>query len=82
MQHKLILLLHGPGATAACALSEQPYMCMQLYTHEAQCTAGGGEGMGAIEATVAAIKDRVGAGCQLVVVCGRNKKLMARLEAK
>ena len=38
--------------------------------------------MGAIEATVTAIAKHVGAACQLVVVCGRNKKLVQRLEAR
>ena len=38
--------------------------------------------MGTIEVTVNAIAKHVGANCQLVVVCGRNKKLMALLEAR
>jgi 1,2-diacylglycerol 3-beta-galactosyltransferase len=43
---------------------------------------GGGEGMGPVEATVEALAARVGAGCQLVVVCGRNQGLVDRLNAK
>ena len=41
--------------------------------------AGGGEGMGAIEKTLQALDDRVGGGCQVVAVCGRNKALIQRL---
>lgn len=40
---------------------------------------GGGEGMGAIEKTLQALDDRVGGGCQVVAVCGRNKALIERL---
>ena len=35
--------------------------------------------MGAIEKTVKAVAEKVGAKCQLVVVCGRNKKLVNTL---
>ena len=38
--------------------------------------------MGAIEKTVDAVAQRVGPACQLIVICGSNKKLMARLKAK
>lgn len=44
--------------------------------------AGGGEGMGAIEKTVQALVDQVGSACQVVAICGRNKGLIKRLEAK
>lgn len=44
--------------------------------------AGGGEGMGAIEKTVDAVVDKVGAACQLVVICGRNKKLVEKLQQR
>jgi len=50
---------------------------------------GGGEGMGPVEATARALAKRLGgpgagnAGPigQLVIVCGRNKKLKEKLEA-
>jgi hypothetical protein len=45
-------------------------------------TAGGGEGMGAIEATCEALAEDMGASCQVVAVCGRNKKLIDRLQAR
>ena len=35
--------------------------------------------MGAIEKTLQALDDRVGGGCQVVAVCGRNKALIERL---
>ena len=35
--------------------------------------------MGAIEKTLQALDDRLGAGCQVVAVCGRNKALIERL---
>ena len=38
--------------------------------------------MGAIAATVDAIARHVGSACQLVVVCGRNKKLVQTLQAR
>ena len=38
--------------------------------------------MGAIEKTVDAVAAKVGGACQLVVICGRNKRLIARLRAK
>ena len=38
--------------------------------------------MGAIEKAVDAVAAKVGAACQLVVICGRNKRLIARLRAK
>ena len=38
--------------------------------------------MGAIEKTVDAVARKVGNACQLVVVCGKNKRLMARLKAR
>ena len=43
---------------------------------------GGGEGMGHLEATVDALAASLGAGCQVVPVCGRNAKLQARLASK
>jgi 1,2-diacylglycerol 3-beta-galactosyltransferase len=43
---------------------------------------GGGEGMGPVEATVDALAASLGAACQVVVVCGRNAKLVAKLSAK
>eukprot|EP01024_Parvocaulis_polyphysoides_P047388 TRINITY_DN44928_c0_g1_i4.p2 TRINITY_DN44928_c0_g1~~TRINITY_DN44928_c0_g1_i4.p2 ORF type:complete len:389 (+),score=76.00 TRINITY_DN44928_c0_g1_i4:1-1167(+) len=43
---------------------------------------GGGEGMGKIEATVDAIAAKVGASCQVVVICGRNKSLVQKLQSK
>ncbi|KAK9840829.1 hypothetical protein WJX81_007551 [Elliptochloris bilobata] len=41
---------------------------------------GGGEGMGAIEATLEAIATACGGACQVVAICGRNKKLARRLQ--
>ena len=38
--------------------------------------------MGKIEQTVDAIVEKVGTVCQLVVVCGRNKKLVQKLKAR
>eukprot|EP00891_Asterochloris_glomerata_P005998 jgi/Astpho2/5998/fgenesh1_pm.00084_%23_5_t len=43
---------------------------------------GGGEGMGPVERTVTALAQQVGAACQVVVICGRNKRLVRRLEAR
>ncbi len=43
---------------------------------------GGGEGMGPVERTVNAIAAGPGAKLQLVVVCGRNEKLVKRLSEK
>ena len=43
---------------------------------------GGGEGMGPVERTVNAIAAGPGAKVQLVVVCGRNEKLVKRLTDK
>eukprot|EP01023_Acetabularia_acetabulum_P001850 TRINITY_DN10731_c0_g2_i3.p1 TRINITY_DN10731_c0_g2~~TRINITY_DN10731_c0_g2_i3.p1 ORF type:complete len:448 (-),score=81.67 TRINITY_DN10731_c0_g2_i3:2713-4008(-) len=43
---------------------------------------GGGEGMGKIEATVDAIANIVGDKCQVVVICGRNKVLVDKLNSK
>lgn len=36
--------------------------------------------MGAIEKTVKAVVQKVGPVCQLVVICGRNKKLVEKLQ--
>lgn len=47
-----------------------------LWLHPWLCQVGGGEGMGAIEAQVNALARQIGAGAQLVVVCGRNQKLV------
>ncbi|EFJ50227.1 hypothetical protein VOLCADRAFT_58564, partial [Volvox carteri f. nagariensis] len=47
---------------------------------------GGGEGMGALEETVAQLDARLGDKCQVgqcvVVICGRNKGLQERLRAR
>lgn len=43
---------------------------------------GGGEGMGPVEATVDALAAGLGAACQVVVVCGRNARLVGKLSAK
>lgn len=43
---------------------------------------GGGEGMGPVEKTVDSVAKEIGADCQLVVVCGRNQRLVDRLSAK
>lgn len=43
---------------------------------------GGGEGMGPVEKTVDALAKVIGADCQVVVVCGRNAKLVEKLKAK
>lgn len=43
---------------------------------------GGGEGMGKLEQIVDAIATEVGSACQVVVICGRNKKLVKRLEER
>ena len=38
--------------------------------------------MGAIEKNIQALADQVGPACQVVAICGRNKALIKRLEAK
>lgn len=43
---------------------------------------GGGEGMGKLEDTVDQIAAKLGKLCQVVVICGRNKKLLDKLRAK
>jgi 1,2-diacylglycerol 3-beta-galactosyltransferase len=43
---------------------------------------GGGEGMGPVEKTVDALRENVGSGCQLVVICGRNARLVEVLKRK
>mmetsp|Transcript_13700 Transcript_13700/g.29410 ORF Transcript_13700/g.29410 Transcript_13700/m.29410 type:complete len:529 (-) Transcript_13700:874-2460(-) len=43
---------------------------------------GGGEGMGKLEETVDHIAEQLGDHCQVVVICGRNKKLLDKLRAK
>lgn len=43
---------------------------------------GGGEGMGALEATVDELAARLGGRCQVAVICGRNAKLLASLTAR
>lgn len=43
---------------------------------------GGGEGMGPVEATVDGVAAQMGADCQLVVICGRNAKLVDKLRSK
>jgi 1,2-diacylglycerol 3-beta-galactosyltransferase len=42
---------------------------------------GGGEGMGALEATVRALDRSVGAAASCAVVCGRNRALLERLKS-
>ena len=42
---------------------------------------GGGEGMGPVEATTAALARRLGANGQVIVICGRNESLASRLRA-
>ena len=54
---------------------------MQLQRIYNVCT-GGGEGMGAIEPTIQALADTVGSACQVVAICGRNKRLIKRLQDK
>ena len=43
---------------------------------------GGGEGMGPVEKTVSSIARAVGPRVQLVVICGRNERLIRRLSEK
>jgi len=43
---------------------------------------GGGEGMGALEDTVAQLDARLGAAAQVVVVCGRNRALLEKLRTR
>lgn len=43
---------------------------------------GGGEGMGPVEKTVTSIARAVGPRVQLVVICGRNERLIRRLSEK
>ncbi|KAJ9507635.1 hypothetical protein QJQ45_019190 [Haematococcus lacustris] len=43
---------------------------------------GGGEGMGALEETVAQLDLQLADKAQVVVICGRNRKLLERLKAK
>lgn len=43
---------------------------------------GGGEGMGPVEKTVDALVKKLGSKCQVVVVCGRNSKLVEILKNK
>ncbi|KAL4447742.1 hypothetical protein ABPG75_004961 [Micractinium tetrahymenae] len=43
---------------------------------------GGGEGMGPVEATVDGVAKYIGGDCQLVVICGRNAKLVEKLSSK
>ncbi len=38
--------------------------------------------MGAIEKIVQALAEQVGPACQVVAICGRNRGLIKRLEAK
>lgn len=42
----------------------------------------GGEGMGPVEKTCAAIAKACGAAVQMVVVCGRNAQLSAKLQGR
>lgn len=51
-----------------------------LQVRQMSALAGGGEGMGAIEATLDAIATACGGACQVVAICGRNKKLARRLQ--
>lgn len=43
---------------------------------------GGGEGMGKLEDTVEELERRLGGSAQVVVICGRNKKLLDRLQVR
>ena len=43
---------------------------------------GGGEGMGKLEITVDQIAEKLGGSCQIIVICGRNQKLLETLRAK
>lgn len=43
---------------------------------------GGGEGMGALEDTVSQLDTQLGSKAQVVVICGRNKQLLATLSTK
>lgn len=43
---------------------------------------GGGEGMGPVEQTVDAVASQIGTATQLVVVCGRNARLVQKLKQK
>jgi 1,2-diacylglycerol 3-beta-galactosyltransferase len=43
---------------------------------------GGGEGMGPVEKTVDALVALIGSECQIVVVCGRNARLVDTLQTK
>lgn len=43
---------------------------------------GGGEGMGPVERTVDALASVIGKDCQVVVICGRNAKLVEKLSLK
>lgn len=43
---------------------------------------GGGEGMGPVEKTVDALVATIGPDCQIVVVCGRNARLVDTLQTK
>ena len=51
-----------------------------LQAQQMRRIAGGGEGMGAIEATLDAIATACGGACQVVAICGRNRKLARRLQ--
>lgn len=51
-------------------------------TKPAVLLVGGGEGMGPVENTVDALAADLGAECQVVVVCGRNARLVNKLRSK
>ena len=43
---------------------------------------GGGEGMGPVELTCKTLAETVGSRAQVVVVCGRNQKLVDKLQGQ
>mmetsp|Transcript_14653 Transcript_14653/g.25772 ORF Transcript_14653/g.25772 Transcript_14653/m.25772 type:complete len:533 (+) Transcript_14653:29-1627(+) len=43
---------------------------------------GGGEGMGRLQATVEEIQSQIGSACQVVVICGRNRKLQEEISSQ
>ncbi len=55
---------------------------MPDYLQPAVLLVGGGEGMGPVEKTVDGLASNIGADCQVIVICGRNKKLVEKLSNK
>lgn len=81
------LIMHGLPIRPAFSrkLPSRPKLRRQLGMAQhtpAVLLVGGGEGMGALEETVAQLDKKLGDKCQVVVVCGRNKKLQERLRAR